>query len=611
MMSDLIITFDMETKDPHLKELGAGWATGLGQVLCTCFKINGVQKIFHRKEALIKAIQSGIANSQHVTLIGHNVMYDVGWIWEDLKPYIYDHITLIDTMLLVKLDNNTEQSYSLDYLAYKYLKNKKIQDELAIWCIDNPEICKKKFKTLSLAKKFAMQNLDLLPEDLVVKYCEQDVVLTERLFSHYQNAAPVGWITRLSNCMKALVSARMRGVPIDLKRLQEVSEYLKRISDETYKEICEDIGEEINFNSNKQMRQLADQLSLNYKLSDKGNAVLDAAWLSSQSHPICKKILKYKKYEFSYNNFCLKMIHAQELLPPDKRGKIYGQFNIFGATATGRMSASNPNLQQVPSRDEEIGPLIRSMYVAPDGADWLSCDFSSQEIILAVHYAKLIDATGVDDIIKQYVEDQEFDFHTYGASICGIERKESKAVTLGKMYGMGREKMSKSLGVSLSQADLVLDKYNSAMPYLSDLSDYCMKSIKRKKYIKTILGRKLRLDRPRPSKEKVRELERDLGRPLNYAERAQCMMSFEYKAMNKLIQGSAADQIYEVISQCWEQQIPILFAVHDEINFPLPHSYKLDGTQITIRRYLMENSIDLALPMRTSCGVGKNWSEAK
>lgn len=594
-MTDRYIVFDVETKDPYLKELGAGWATGTGEVLLTCFKVKGRTAV-HAGEGVCPAFINNFPEGTH--LVAHNIMYDLGWYLDTIKNL--DNLILVDTMLLAKLYNNTEKSYSLDYLSQKYLGEKKKHDELAQWCIDSGYIPNVKVGQMKRAKTFAMKNLDLLPKDLVLTYCEQDVILTERLYEFYLNKIPTVWIERLSNCIKAMVTARKRGVPINVKQLFNVSKTMKRKINKIYEEILQTLQSfgfplddypEVNLKSPILMREVADFLSLPYDLSPKGNPIFNEAWLAKQSHPFCKLLKEYKRYQVSYNNFCIKLIKQQRLLPVSKRGYIYPEFKIFGASATGRMSSNSPNVQQVPGRDEKIGPLIRSIYTAEGDTKWLSCDFSSQETVLQVHYAKLIDAPGVDEMIHQYLHDPSFDFHTYGASICGLSRKEAKAINLGKAYGMGIPKMAASLGVSAVKAKEVINQYDSEMPYLVTLMSETMDKMKKRGFIKTILGRVLKNDTPIWDKEKGG------------------WISFEYKALNKLIQGSAADQMYECISQCWQQKIPILFAVHDEINFLIPKENQ--EKEIKKRIKIMETSLDLQIPMKADYGVGSDWAEAK
>ena len=273
-----------------------------------------------------------------------------------------------------------------------------------------------------------------------------------------------------------------------------------------------------------------------------------------------------------------------------------------GGTVSGRFSYSNPNLQQVPARDPEIGGLIRSLFIPEDGCDWGIFDYSQQEPRLTVHYANQMHLTGSKDAVTDYKE-KDAAFHQIVADMANIPRKQAKMINLGLSYGMGKQKLIKELGLDDNEAEKLFAQYHSKVPFIRGLQDQCARVAIDRGYIRTIAGRRCRFDQwehrfedsiPLPLKEAQEKYGDNLKR------------SYTYKALNRLIQGSAADMTKLAMLGLWEEGIVPHLQVHDEVDISVENT---DQAQKVTR--IMENCIELAVPLVVNVELGRSWGETE
>jgi DNA polymerase I-like protein with 3'-5' exonuclease and polymerase domains len=276
--------------------------------------------------------------------------------------------------------------------------------------------------------------------------------------------------------------------------------------------------------------------------------------------------------------------------------------NDRGGTVSGRFSYSNPNLQQVPARDPEIGNLIRSLFIPEDGCQWGVFDYSQQEPRLTVHYADQMNLTGAKDAVAQYTNDNA-DFHQIVADMAKIPRKQAKTINLGLSYGMGKEKLIKELGVDDLEAEALFLQYHEKVPFIRALQDYCTRVAMDRGYIKTFAGRRCRFDLWE------NKYERSTPLPLKDAQEKygdNLKRSFTYKALNRLIQGSAADMTKLAMLGLWEQGIVPHLQVHDEVDVSV-----VDQEQALLISKTMQDCVKLAVPLLVDVELGKSWGETK
>mgnify|MGYP003649775794 FL=1 len=253
-------------------------------------------------------------------------------------------------------------------------------------------------------------------------------------------------------------------------------------------------------------------------------------------------------------------------------------------------------------RDPEIGELIRSLFIPEDGCQWGVFDYSQQEPRLTVHYANQMKLTGAKEAVIEYTE-KNADFHQIVADMAKIPRKQAKTINLGLSYGMGKEKLIKELGVDDLEAENLFKQYHAKVPFIRALQDQCARVAMDRGYIRTFAGRRCRFDRWESRYEKTTPL------PLQEARNkygSSLKRSYTYKALNRLIQGSAADMTKLAMIDLWEEGIVPHLQVHDEVDISIENTEQAN----TVTR-IMENCVKLAVPLLVDIELGTSWGETK
>jgi DNA polymerase I-like protein with 3'-5' exonuclease and polymerase domains len=325
--------------------------------------------------------------------------------------------------------------------------------------------------------------------------------------------------------------------------------------------------------------------------------------LQACPHEVAGQILKIRELNKANKTF------IDSILRYEHNGRIHCEFNQLktddGGTVTGRFSSSNPNLQQIPARDPELKSAIRGLFVPEGGEKWGSFDYSSQEPRLLVHYCSMLSdhnpSPAVDEIVAAY-QQGDVDFHQMVADMAGISRKQAKTVNLGIMYGMGRGKLANTLDITQDEAKELLDTYHSKVPFVKGLADMVSTRASKHGQVRTLLGRKCRFDmwepnsfgynKPLPHEEAVKEYGPGIRR------------AFTYKALNKLIQGSAADQTKKAMADCFAEGLIPLLTVHDELCFSISSE-----DQASRIKEIMETCVPLRVPSKVDQELGENWGE--
>ena len=594
------IAIDLETKDPDLKSKGSGAIQGHGEIVGIAVAVegwSGYYPIAHEgggnmdKRIVLEWFKKVCATD--AVKIFHNAMYDVCWI----KAYgipIKGH--LIDTMVMASLIDENRLWYSLNSVSFDYLgevKNEKALKEAAeSWGID-PK--KEMYK---------------LPAMYVGSYAEKDAELTLELFKvlsreiSKQNLKNVFDLeTQLFPC---LIDMKFKGVRVDTESAHTMKQKLSEREKQLLLEVKKETGEECQIWAARSIAKVFDKLKLPYERTEKTQAPsFTKNFLSNHKHPLVNKIAKAREINKAHTTF------IDTILKHQHKGRIHADINPIrsdqGGTVTGRFSYSNPNLQQIPARNKELGPMIRSLFIPEKDHKWGCFDYSQQEPRLVVHYAATTEPICFDNSVTNIVskfKDNSVDFHQTVADMANISRTQAKTINLGLFYGMGKAKLQAELGLNTKQeAEDLFNQYHQNVPFVRDLMGLTSKTAQSSGSIGTLLGRRCRFNKWEPNQF-------GMHKPMDFEEaertygRGRIRRAFTYKALNKLIQGSAADMTKKAMVDLYNEGIVPHIQIHDELDISI-HSEDQSKKIIEI----MENAVSLEVPNKVDYESGLTWGD--
>ena len=594
------IAIDLETRDEGLGSgQGAGWATGNGNIIGFAVATEGWQGYypfnhFGGGNMIPTQVKKYIKDvcALPCTKIFHNAQYDIGWLEQEGYKINGE---IIDTMVAAAIVDENRWSYSLNTLSKDYLGEIKAETDLIIAA-----------KEHGVDPKGEMWKL---PAEYVGFYAEQDARLTYLLWQQLkkeiiQQSLETIWELE-SNLLPVLIKMRQRGVRVKVEQAESLQSKMRIQEKELLTEIKKEAGLEVDIWAARQIAKAFDKLKIDYPRTAKTREPsFTQNWLINCKHKIAKLVVKAREINKFHNTFLSSIMKYQV------KGRIHAEINQLrsdnGGTVSGRLSMSHPNLQQVPARNKEFGPMIRSLFVAEEDHQWGSFDYSQQEPRMTVHYASSIGNgyEGSQDLVAAYHE-ASADFHQTVADLVGIDRTQAKTIGLGLMYGMGKNKLANSLGLSKEEAQLLISKYNRKVPFVKLLSDRCMQTASEKGVIRTKKGRKCRFNLWEPRDFGLHNAETFENAVAKYG-RDNIKRAYTYKALNRLIQGSSADQTKQAMLACADAgHLPIL-QIHDELCFNI----KNKGMADEIKK-IMEGCIEFKVPFVVDKKLGDSWGNAK
>jgi DNA polymerase I-like protein with 3'-5' exonuclease and polymerase domains len=532
-------------------------------------------------------------DTPNILKVFHNAPYDVGWLWAEgveVKGRI------IDTCIAAPLIDENRLTYRLDALGKEYLGMRKDEKVLrkaaAEWGVDpKAEMWK-------------------LPARFVGGYAEQDAVLTLKLWNHFTTELDKQDLWSIfdleSRVLPAVIEMRKRGVRVDLDRAEQSRKVLRSRAKDLKALIKDKSGVDVEPWAPESVRKVFDALNLPYAKTETGQPSFTKDFMKDHPHEIVRSINSLREADKADSTF------IDSILEFEHNGRIHCEMHQLrgddGGTVTGRFSSSLPNLQQIPARDPEVRRLIRGIFVPEDGERWGSFDYASQEPRLLTHFAASMPGRMRDDTVDAVVKDfheGNADLHQMVADMAGISRKEAKTINLGIMYGMGAAKLADQLSITKEKAKELMSLHQEKVPFVKSLAEVASRQAERQGKIRTVLGRLCRFDMWEP---------RSFGysKPLKYEEAVReygtvgqgIRRAFTYKALNKLIQGSAADQTKLAFAQCFEAGIQPMLQVHDELCF----SVSSDEQSNEIIE-IMEGGLDLKVPSKVDVALVKDWGE--
>ena len=592
------IAIDLETRDPGLEKMGPGWPMRNGEIIGIAVAVDGGQWYFPIAHSmgpnLDRRMTLGwlkeVCSDPHATYIFHNAQYDLGWLSTE---GIYPAGRIVDTMVAAPLLDENRFSYSLNNLLKDYLGESKSERDLR-----------------EAAKEFGLNpksQMHMLPAIYVGKYAEQDAGGTLRLWQHLRrmlDEEALNDVFQLEcDLIPVLHAMRARGVRVDTERAAQSGKLLEQQEKRLLHEVKAETGIDVEIWAAASIAKVFDKLGLPYARTEKTQAPsFTKAFLKEHAHPIAKAIVQARELNKARTTF------IDTIMSHNHKGRIHCEFHQLrsddGGTVTGRFSCSNPNLQQIPARDPLIGPMIRGLFLPEEGTQWGAFDYSSQEPRLVAHYAYLLELPGAEAFHTAYQKDPNTDFHQIAADLVGVDRKKAKNINLGLFYGMGKGKLADQLGLPMTEANELFAQYHAAVPFVRRLSEHCMSRAEQKGVIRTLLGRKCHFNKWEPRRYQG-------GPPKSHSDALaeygpEIKRAFTYKALNKLIQGSAADQTKKAMLELFRAGILPMLQLHDELDVSI--TSKEEGEKVM---EIMETCVQLSVPSVVDMDIGPSWGEAK
>ena len=587
------IAIDLETRDPNLLTLGSGAVRRDGEIVGIAVAVEGWSGYFpiahegggNMDRAIVLDWFEEVLNNTS-TKIFHNAMYDVSWI-RSLGFHINGGI--IDTMIAASLINENRFSYTLDSVSKDYIgmrKNERLLQEAA--------------KDWGINPKAEMWRL---PAPFVGEYAEKDAEITLKLWHALQHEITKQdlWdvFNMETNLFPCLVDMKFQGVRVDLDIAQKIKKDLLKKEKNLLQKIKKISGFDVEIWAAASIAKAFEKEKIPYDRTEKGAPSFTKNFLATHPADLPKLIVEAREINKANTTF------IDTILKHNHKGRIHAEINQIrsdqGGTVTGRFSYNSPNLQQIPARHKELGPLIRSIFIPEEKHTWGCFDYSQQEPRILVHFASLMKLEGTGTIVDAY-RDGSADFHQMIADMAGIERKQAKTINLGIMYGMGKNKLMAELGLMKDAAEKLLKTYHQRAPFVKMLSESVARRADDSGKIRTIGGRLCHFDlwephgfgikKPLPHAEALREHGPGIKR------------AFTYKALNKLIQGSAADMTKVSMLALYREGVIPHIQIHDELDISVSspaHAEKIIG--------IMEEAVKLQVPNKVDYEKGENWGE--
>lgn len=553
--------------------------------------------------------------------VGANLLYDLEYLYLAGVPVTGP---FIDVQVAEPLIDETAGTYALDVIARKYLGEGKNDSELYAWSYSAYG---------GKEGRSQAENIYRCPPCLVGPYAEADVDLPLRIIPKQKElieADELSHVWRLeTRLIPLLLAMRLRGVRVDVQAAQraydDLSDRFKRGTDRlgglnVYS--ADDLARYCRKNGIDHPRTAASSRF------PEGQPSFTKDWLERHTDPGLRHVASMRRLLKIRDTFIQGYI-----LDSNIGGRIHCKFNQLRSdeegTVSGRFSSSYPNLQNIPSRDPEFGPMMRRMFLPEDGELWAKLDWSQIEYRFLTHYGE---GKGADEAREMYRTDPSTDFHVMTSEIVGIERRAAKNINFGLVYGMGERHMADVLGRSLEDIKPMFELYHSRLPFVRNTFNNVMRRAQSRGWIKTLLGRRRRFNdweeetwgdpnaKTWPSREAAIEALTRIatdeslrtGRPVRMPK---VRRAYTNAALNALLQGGAADTMKAAMVQIWEAGLcaddalgPMLLTVHDEGDFSVPQ-----GKESLIHevKRIMETCVTLRVPVVAELEMGPNWADLK
>lgn len=588
MSNETLAVIDIETSDPHLKDWGPGSIRKDGHIIGVGVYCpdRGIDEFYRPRDSELQ----NILMDEQVTKVFHNGVYDLDWIMNGEGLVVKGRCE--DTMTRETLLDSYALSYSLDACcARRGIVGKNKSETIDTWYAEN----------ISRSGK-AIEHLDKIPFGVVGKYCRQDCKATYELYMAQQPLLEEQGLIQANDIevrlYPLLMDMRKNGFRINMDSLFKLSEQFSNEYDSGMKELEQTYGfaeGELSLNSAKDLEKIWRQEHLPIEYTATGKPSFAAAVLDDCDHPVAQKIKHLKgliKTQSFFDSWVDLAIgdHIHASFYPAKRDD--------AGTVTGRWSSGNPNLQQVPAREDKHGKEIRSLFIPEDGCLLGAFDYKQIEYRVFTHFAS---GEGAEEAQKRFRENPDTDYHQMTIDLMdwndlGKEgRHLAKNLNFGSIYGLGPRSFAVKFKQNLLHnhperdpdnlfpvAQALMNEYFRKVPFVKPTCNKIQQVGQSRGYVRTLSGRHQRM-------------------PLDNG---------AYKLINYLVQGSAADLLKKGLVDAWEKGVfkvlKLHAQVHDEIVFSIPQTE--EGYKACKVLYeCMTNAYQLKIPLGVDTEIGTDW----
>jgi DNA polymerase I-like protein with 3'-5' exonuclease and polymerase domains len=620
-----IIGLDTETKDPDLETKGPGFRRGDAHVVGITVATDDRSWYFPMRHEVrpeenlnpenVLAWAKDQLERPGILKVGANLIYDLDALSNEgiqVEGPFYD-VQNAEALI----DENRLQ-YNLDSLSQERLGRSKESSVLAQWVWD------------SYGDKNYRANIWRSPPCLVGHYGEQDGRLPLLVRQQQLTDLDADDLLDLNDMEQKLIpmllAMRLRGVRVDIPKFQKLDDQLTlEIQDKQF-QLNKLAGCEVDVDAAATIAQAFDTLGITYPLTAKTKKPsFVKEWLENHPAEVARRITQLRTLMKFQSTFVRGYV-----LNLNVNGYVHCLFNQLRSddygTVSGRFSSSLPNLQNIPARDSVWGPLIRSGFIPDPDCEWVRFDWSQIEFRCVAHYGR---GPSAEEIRRRYQQDPTVNFHKMVAEMVWKERAEThykaaKNINFGLVYGMGEALLANNTGMTLEEAKPIFAEYHSKMPFIKAADNSLYKEAQRvaseRGFIKTLLGRRRRFHLWEPMWQGRDNDSDNTRRALRYeAAKSEwgprIRRAFTHKALNGVMQGTAADMMKSAMVAFWESGAasvlgaPML-TVHDELDFSKPPGREADEAVKEVK-YIMENTVKLNVPVIADLETGPNWGELK
>jgi DNA polymerase I-like protein with 3'-5' exonuclease and polymerase domains len=585
-------TFDIESYDPELESIGPGVYRKDGFVLGVSIKKDAEPSHYYsfkhpdtsayeeEKNRAIVAAELGDNEDK----LAANCQYDMDWLenYEEIKVNGFIH----DVQIAEPLLNEYRTSYSVNTLATIYEIETKRNQRIQEWATAHGYTDK------------AIKHIKEMPSALVGEYSEHDTdmeyAILQKQLVLLENQKLMDLYRMECGLTPLLLKMRKTGIRIDVNKRNEISALFRQRFSQLRAELFTEYGM-FNHNSTRDLKEKFEELGIEYGRTERGAPSITKVELERSDHPFAKKVLALREVDKVYNAFTMGAFLEHEI-----NGRIHCSFYQLkrddGGTVSGRFSSQNPNLQQVPGKDEsekgafDFGHMVRSIFIPEEGCLYGKIDYSQIEYRVIAHYAR---GSGAEEIKQRYNNDPNTDYHQFvmdKAKEYGHEltRGNAKRLNFGSAYFMGSAAMSRKFNWTMEEAESFMAMYNKSMPFIKPTRSAVVDVAKGRGYILTILGRRARVS------DEIRQNHR------------------EYVMFNRLVQGSAADIMKKGMHDAYYAGLfDVLtphITVHDELGLSIPKTK--EGIEAYKElKHVMETCVKLRVPIIADAEIGPSWGE--